>query len=134
MLEFIKKRQDKIDQILADSCDFEDKSYPFFDPEDKGRHFICKKCFTIMDKQKKMPPSSIKNELTVEKLPPDIEDLTNTENYLIVVNILFMKLRKVPKSQIEKMEDRTVLVPFEPADIMETINNTLLPRSVCNGQ
>merc|ERR1712173_41699 len=31
---------------------------------------------------------------------------------------------------IEKMVDRTVLVPVEPADIMDTINRTLLPRSM----
>ena len=31
---------------------------------------------------------------------------------------------------MEKMEDRTVLVPVEPTDIMDSINRTLLPRSL----
>ena len=81
-------------------------------------------------KKKKIPPSSIKNGLTVEKLPPELADITTLENQLISINIPFMKIRKVPKSQTEKMDDRTVLVPLEPSDIMDTIKRTHLPRSM----
>ena len=34
-----------------------------------------------------MPPTSLKNGLYVEKLPPELADITNVENQLIAVNI-----------------------------------------------
>lgn len=61
-------------KILSDSCSFEDESYPFYDPADIGRQFVCKNCFGIMKKEMRMPPSSIMNGLTVEKMPPDLTD------------------------------------------------------------
>ena len=78
-----------------------------------------------MSKKKKMPHSSVNNGLKVEKMPPDLTDMTNTENQLIAIDIPFMKIRKVPKSQIEKMEDRSPLVSIEPTDITYTIGRTL---------
>ena len=83
-----------------------------------------------MYKNKKMPPISVNNNMNVEKLPSELEDITNIENQLVAIDIPFMKIRKVPKSQMEKMEDRTILVPMEPTDIMDTIKSTLLPRSM----
>ena len=41
-----------------------------------------------------------------------------------------MKIMTVHKSQLEKMVDRTVLVPLEPDDIENTLKSTLLPRSM----
>ena len=48
-------------------------------------------------------------------------DIASLENTLVAVDIPFMKIRKVPKSQLEKMEDRTILVPNEPTDIESTM-------------
>ena len=77
-----------------------------------------------------MPSQCICNGLYVEEIPDDLVDLTGLENQLIVPYLLFMKIRKVPKSGIELMQDRVVLVPVEPCDIMNTIEKTLLPRSM----
>merc|ERR1712173_417298 len=52
------------------------------------------------------------------------------ENQLIAPYLLFMKIKKVPKSGIELMQDRTVLVPVEPGDIMKNIETTFLPRTM----
>ena len=49
-----------------------------------------------------MPPRCIKNGLKVEKLPAELTDMTNVENQLIAIDIPFMKIRRVPKSQIIK--------------------------------
>ena len=77
-----------------------------------------------------MSSKSIKNGLEVDKLPLELADLTNLENTLVAVDIPVMKIRKVQKSQLEKMDDRTFLVPVEPNDIENTIKSTLLPRSM----
>ena len=55
-----------------------------------------------MYKEKKMPTRCIKNGLKVEKLLAELTDMTNVENQLIAIDILFMKIRRVPKSQIIK--------------------------------
>ena len=65
-----------------------------------------------------MPPQSVKNGLIVKKLPAELADMTNVENQLIAIDIPCLKIRKVPKFQIEKMADRTYLVPFEPNEVM----------------
>ena len=76
-----------------------------------------------MNTKKEMPSRSVMNGLEVETPPSHMADLSSLENALIAVDIPFMKIRKVQKCQIEKMQDRTVLVPVEPADIMNTINS-----------
>ena len=69
---------------------------------------------------------SVKNGLIVEEIPSDLADLTTLENQLISTYILFMKIKQVPKSKIELMVDRTVLVPVEPSDVMNNVETTLL--------
>lgn len=130
VLEFNDKRKSQISPyIFKASCKPVDKSSPFNDPMGLDRKFVCKDCFKKM-KKKIMPASSVMNGLHVERLPPELADLTDMENQLICLNIPFMKIRKVPKSQIEKMIDRTVLVPLEPSDVMDTLKKTLLPRTM----
>ena len=74
-------------------------------------------------KNGKMPGISIKNGMEVHKLPPEIADLTSLERNLIAIDILFMKIVLTPRSRMKKMVDRTVLVPIEPDDIMDTKNS-----------
>ena len=76
-----------------------------------------------MNTKKEMPSRSVMNGLEVETPPSHMADLSSLENTLIAVDIPFMKIRKVQKSQIEKVQDQTDLVPVEPADIMNTINS-----------
>ena len=77
-----------------------------------------------------MPKRSVRNGLEVEELPSELMDISNLENQMIAVDIPFMKIMTVHKSQLEKMVDRTVLVPLEPDDIENTLKSTLLPRSM----
>ena len=62
-----------------------------------------------MRQKKTMPNRCIKNGLKVEDIPQDLADLSGLENSLIAIYLLFMKIKKVPKSGIELMVDRTVL-------------------------
>ena len=63
-----------------------------------------------------MPGRSIRNGLKVERLPPELSDITTLENALIARDIPFMKIQLVPKSRMEKMIDQAVLVPIEPTE------------------
>ena len=121
------KRKNKIHaDVFKSYCIEKDE---FYDPRGNGNHFICKNCYKPLTLGK-MPRQCICNGLYVEEIPDDLVDLTGLENQLIAPYLLFMKIRKVPKSGIELMQDRVVLVPVEPCDIMNTIEKTLLPRSM----
>ena len=70
VVELNEKRRNQINsELLKNSCDPENEDFPFYDPRDEGKQFVCKNCFTTMSKKKKMPAISVKNGLTVEKLP-----------------------------------------------------------------
>ena len=60
-----------------------------------------------------------------------IEGYTSLENQLIAPCLHFMKIVKLPKSRMEAMKDRTVIVPLEPDDIMKTVE--VLPRTLDEG-
>ena len=127
--DFTAEKQKSIaKKLYEDSC----SKVEFKDPRGKDRKFVCKTCFKDLSTHDKMPSRSIKNGLTVEALPPDLADIDPLENTLIARYIPFLKIQVVPKSGIEKMTNRTVLVPVEPCDIMETIESTLLPRTMAD--
>ena len=128
VLVFSDKRENKIGpHLLGESCDFEEIEKNCYDPRNKGRFFICKSCFRDLTKKKQIPKKSIKNGLTVEAL----EGYTSLENQLIAPCLHFMKIVKLPKSRMEAMRDRTVIVPLEPHDIMNTVET--LPRTLEEG-
>ena len=70
-----------------------------------------------------MPKRSIKNDLTVD----DLEGYTALENQLVAPCLHFMKIVKLPKSRMEAMKDRRVIVPLEPDDIVKNVE--ALPRT-----
>ena len=74
-----KKKPNKA-RCLDASCKFENEKFSLYDPKNEGKKYVCKNCFKIMSKQKKMPPLSIKNNLDVEALPPHLTGVTNMEN------------------------------------------------------
>ena len=80
-----------------------------------------------MNKDKEMPALSVKNDLYVEDIPPELQ-LTPLDNQCIARNVLFMKIKELPKTRMKGMVDRTVLVPIEPSEIMNTME--VLPRAL----
>ena len=77
VLVITEKIKEKIDTTIWDSSVSDEE---FHDPRKQGRNFVCKSCFKEMSQNKKMPTKSRKNGLTVEKLPPELADLTELEN------------------------------------------------------
>ena len=86
----------------------------------------CKNCLTLMKNKNKMPPSSVKNGLYVDEIPEALANLNLVERNMIARNIVFMKITKTPKTRMDKMIDRVVLVPVEPEDVMNSVES--LPR------
>ena len=70
------------------------------------------------------------NGLFVENIPESLQ-LTDVENQLIAINLLFMKLKKLPKSRMGCMADRVVNVSLTDEQIMASVKT--LPRSLDNG-
>ena len=66
---------------------------------------LCHTCIKYL-KQGKMPPMCAKNNLEFSELPQCIQELTNVEKQLIVKNLVFIKVRNLPKTRMEAMNDR----------------------------
>ena len=128
VLVLTEKRSNRIGpELMKKSCTVEEIEQNWYDPRDMGRLFICKSCYRDLTKKKIIPKRSIKNGLLVEAL----EGYTSLENQLIAPCLHFMKIIKLPKSRMEAMKDRTVIVPLEPDDIMKNVE--ALPRTLDEG-
>ena len=75
-----------------------------------------------------MAPMSNQNQLQMVNLDkhPELK-LSDLEQQLIALNLIFQKIVLLPKSRWSAMKDRTVSVPIETTDVMETL--TRLPRT-----
>ena len=71
----------------------------------QGGYSLCHTCIRYL-KQEKMPPMCAKNNLEPSELPQCIKELTNVEKQLIVKNLFFIKVRNLPKTRMEAMNDR----------------------------
>ena len=65
----------------------------------------CKTCVGYL-KKSQMPPMCFKNSLEPAEVPEVLKDLTNLEKQLIVKNLVFIKIRQLPKTRMAAMNDR----------------------------
>ena len=61
---------------------------------------------------------------------PECLKLTNLEKQLIVKSLLFIKVRELPKTRMQAMNDRVINVPIEDGDLIKEV--TSLPRTKKN--
>ena len=89
--------------------------------------FVCPTCKRYMEKNN-MPPMCNKNNLQLVDIKnhPELK-LSELEQQLVALNILFQKIVLLPKSRMNAMKDKTVSVPIAPSDVVETL--TKLPRT-----
>ena len=85
---------------------------------------FCHSCLAKIRKKKK-PRIHISNGLWFDEIPPELE-LTELEQQLISKSIVFMKIKKLPKSRMNAIIDRVINIPVEDQDIVKTV--TSLPR------
>ena len=75
-----------------------------------------------------MPPMCKKNSLEPPiELPDCLNNLTNLEKQLIVKNLIFIKVRQLPKTRMSALNDRVINVPIEDDNIAKTVAS--LPRT-----
>ena len=100
-----------------------DKSLQIF-----GEFFICHCCLRSL-KKNIMPPICFKNQLNYTNIPECLK-LTSLEKQLIVKSLLFIKVRELPKTRMQAMNDRVINIPIEDGDIIKEA--TSLPRNKLN--
>ena len=89
----------------------------FMGPQDKERKQPWKK--------KEVPKIHVSNGLQLDDIPDSLK-LTELEQQLIAKDIVFMKIKKLPKSRMLCNLDRVINVPVQDEDIIKTV--TSLPR------
>ena len=88
-------------------------------------YYFCKTCVTYM-KSKRIPPMSVCNGLDIiHQDDPDLQ-LSELENNLIALRIMFQKIYYLPKSRWTGLKDRVINIPIEKESLMNTIET--LPR------
>ena len=88
---------------------------------------VCYTCKRYLERNK-MAPMCNQNKLQFVNIAdhPELR-LSELEQQLIALNLIFQKIVLLPKSRWNAMKDRTVNVPILPSDVMETL--TRLPRT-----
>ena len=66
---------------------------------------LCRTCIGYL-KKSQMPPMCSKNSLEPAKVPDVLKGLTDLEKQLIVKNLVFIKIRQLPKTRMAAMNDR----------------------------
>jgi hypothetical protein len=93
-------------------------------PEKSSAKILCHNCYTKITHGKK-PSIRVSNGLQLDKIPPELQ-LTDLENQMIAKDLLFIKIKLLPKSRMGAIVDRVIMVPLGDEDIEKTIN--CLPR------
>ena len=91
--------------------------------------YICRTCYSSF-KRSKMPSQCFQNNLQVPEIPEALQDLTDLEIQLLSKNILFLKVRQLPKTRMNTLNDRVICVPIEDDDVVKTVDS--LPRNSTN--
>ena len=68
-----------------------------------------------------------KNSLEPCVVPDCLKNLSNLEKQLIVKNLIFIKIRQLPKTRMDAMNDRVINVPIDDDNIAKRV--TSLPRT-----
>lgn len=89
-------------------------------------HSLCKTCIGYL-KNSQMPPMAAKNSLMPAMIPECLQNLIDLEKQLIVKNLIFIKVRQLPKTRMNAMNDRVINVPIGDDNIAKRVNS--LPRT-----
>ena len=94
--------------------------------------YICHTCKKYLERNKMAPMCNQNNLQFVNTQPYPALLLSDLEQQLIALNILFQKIVLLPKSRMNALKDKTVSVPINPSDVIETL--TKLPRTPADAQ
>ena len=91
-----------------------------------GNHYICDSCKANLLK-KTMPAMCAENGLKVSEKAFQLQHLTSMEKQLIKKDLPFLKLRELPKTRMDCVNDRIINIPISDDDVVKNV--TQLPRT-----
>ena len=86
---------------------------------------ICPNCYNKL-KRNVFPNLNIHNGLMLDEIPLELLCLTDLEQQMIALSLIFMKIKKLPTSRMRSLVDRVISVPIESSDVTNTVSK--LPR------
>ena len=87
---------------------------------------FCHSCLSYIRKCE-VPKIHVSNGLQLDDIPDSLK-LTELEQQLIAKDIIFMKIKKLPKSRMQAILDRVINVPIQDEDIIKTVTSLPRPR------
>ena len=87
---------------------------------------LCRTCISYL-KKSQMPPMCRKNSLEPAVVPDCLSKMSSLEKQLISKNLIFMKIRQLPKTRMMALNDRVINIPLTDENIAKTV--TSLPRN-----
>ena len=100
--EFLKKIKENGLTSLIDLADRMEHS--------TGHFYVCDNCHLYLMKNE-LPPLNFQNGMDLDEIPDEL-NLTPLEKQLISKNLYFLKVRKLPKTQMDMFNDRVINVPI----------------------
>ena len=85
---------------------------------------FCTNCVRYV-RNKKVPKIHVSNDLELDEYFEEL-DLTDVEEQLIAMDLIFMKIKELPTRRCNAIVDKCVNVPLNPEDIKKTVES--LPR------
>lgn len=110
----IEKLLKKIDENLLTEAGLGDIG-------DKVEVIFCHSCSKKIN-QNKLPSMNINNGLKLDDVPYELSSMSDLEQQLIAKYLLFVKIKKLPKTRMGAVEGRVISVPIECQDISRYIS------------
>ena len=92
--------------------------------DDLEQVVFCSNCLKYI-KKKQMPRIHVSNGLELEEQPEEL-NLTELEEQLIALDLVFMKIKELPTRRCNAITDKVINVPLKPDDVKKTVES--LPR------
>lgn len=87
--------------------------------------YCCHTCIRYL-KKSRLPPMSIKNNMSIVDLTEHIDTLTSLEESLVAKKLIFQKIFPLRISLMLAIKDKLIMVPITDEDVINTL--TKLPR------
>ena len=92
---------------------------------------LCHTCFASF-KKNKLPSINTNNGLELDAVPEELSCISDLEQQLIALSLLFMTIKKLPTSRMGAVVKEVICVPIESSDVAKNVSQ--LPRHPSNAE